>query len=152
MKNTILTVITLFALITSNYAATPITPALFGQVELPAGTIIYLETNEKVTTAQATVGQLVQFRVRTNVVVNGKVVIVSGALAIGRIKSLSEATFNDPAEVTIELTSVQAVDGQQVVLNGIEQTIKGKFPNEGTIVNIGTAITSTVMNNIKIKV
>ncbi len=122
------------------------------RVTLPAGTLIYLEANERVMSDQATVGKLVQFKVKTNVVVDGKVVIATGALAIGRIKSVSEATYNSAAEVTIELTSVQAVDGQQVALNGTEQTLQGVYPNEGMVVNIGTPITANVMNDIVIKV
>jgi hypothetical protein len=123
-----------------------------GKITLHAGTLIYLETNERLNTDQATNGQMVQFKVKMNVTVNGKVVVRTGAIAIGRIKSVQGATYNNPAEVTIELTNVQAVDGQFIDLSGTEQTVRGTYPNQGTLINIGTAITANVMNDIEIKV
>ena len=84
--------------------------------------------------------------------INGKVVIKTGAIAVGRVKSLQEATYNNPAEITIELKSVQAVDGQLVDLNGTEQTMKGIYPNQGTLINIGTSITANVMNDTEVKI
>lgn len=155
MKKYIFLLFAMVALTPLTQANTPtnIIGSIFdAKVTLPAGTLIYLEANERVMSDEATVGKLIQFKVKMNVTVDGKVVIATGAAAIGRIKSVSEATFNSPAEVTIELTSVQAVDGQQVPLNGTEQTVKGTYPNEGMVVNIGTSITANVMNDIVIKV
>lgn len=114
---------------------------------LPAGTLVLLETTEKVASDQVTVGKTLLFRVRMNVVVDGKVVISSGALAVGRVKSISRATFNHPEEITLEVQYAQAVDGQQIALNGAEQTYRGTFPNESTFVEPAQTITGTVMNN-----
>ena len=120
------------------------------KVNLPAGTLVSLETAEKVLSDQVTVGQLIKFKVVTNVVVGGKVVIRTGASALGRIKSISEATYNSPTFITVELTSAQAVDGQQVALNGTEQTFKGIYPNEGTLIFPGKSISANVMNDMVI--
>ncbi len=117
---------------------------------LPAGTLVILETTEKISSDQVTVGKTLLFRVRMNVVADGKTVISSGALAVGRVKSISRATYNNPEEITLEVLYAQAVDGQQVALNGAEQTYRGTFPNESTSVEPGQTITATVMNNIQI--
>lgn len=125
---------------------------LLKRITLTAGTSIYLETNERLNTNQATIGKMMKFKVKMNVTVDGRVVIKTGATALGRIKDLRAATFNNPAEVVIELISVQAVDGQLIDLNGDEQTIQGTYPNQGTMINTGTAITANVMNDTEIKV
>lgn len=117
------------------------------QKVLPAGTLVLLETTEKIASDQVTVGKTLLFRVRMNVVVDGKIVIASGALAIGRVKSISRATYNHPEEITLEVQYAQAVDGQQIALNGAEQTYRGIFANESTIVEPAQTITGTVMNN-----
>jgi len=130
---------------------TPATCSFAKKVTLSAGTMILLETNEAFSSDQATVGQILNFKVRTNVQAQGRTVITTGSMAIGRVKSVSEATFNSPAQITIELQYVQAVDGQMVALNPTEQTLKGLYPNEGTTGNIGFNITAQVMNDIRIK-
>lgn len=119
---------------------------------LPSGTFVFLELIEKVNSDQATVGKVLMFRVRTNVVVNGKTVITTGAMAIGKVKSIQETTYNIPEQITLTVTSVQAVDGQQVALNGIEQTFIGQFSGEGVTVEPGQPIIAGVMNNIDIDV
>ena len=121
-------------------------------VTLNAGTLILLETNEKMESDAVTVGQTVQFRVRTNVLVNGKVAICSGALATGRVKAIQSATRNDAEEIRVELLYVQAVDGQMLPLNGNEQTIRGAYAGQGTTVQTGTAITAHVTNTVEVKV
>ncbi len=117
---------------------------------LPAGTLVLLETTERIDSYRATVGKTLTFRVRTNVVVDGKTVIASGALAIGRVKSISRTTFNNPEEITLEVLYAQAVDGQQVALNGAEQSYRGVFAGESVIVEPAQTITATVMNNTEI--
>ena len=137
--------------VASSAFATP-APAPFAAARtLPAGTLVILETTEKIATDQVTVGKTLLFRVRMNVVVDGKTVIASGALAVGRVKSIARATYNYPEEITLEVLYAQAVDGQQVALNGAEQTYRGMFPNESTVVEPGQTITATVMNNIQIE-
>ncbi len=125
---------------------------LFKTVTLPAGTLVILESSERFHSDEVTVGKILRFKVRANVVVDGQVVITTGALAIGRVKAIKETTYNDPEEVTIELTSVQAVDGRQVPLDGDEQTFRGQFSGQGTIVEGGQTITARVMNNTPVKV
>lgn len=118
---------------------------------LTAGTLVLLETAENIATDQVTVGKQIQFRVRTNVIAEKEVVIRTGALAIGRVKAIESSTYNNPAEIRIELQYVQAVDGQMIPLIGQEQSVRGQFTGQGTNVESGTSITAYVMNDIKIK-
>ncbi|MCO6479430.1 MAG: hypothetical protein J5I94_22540 [Phaeodactylibacter sp.] len=123
----------------------------FGKkVELRAGTLILLELSERIQSDAMTVGQLVKFKVSTDVVVDGRVAIRTGALALGRVKSISQSTYNNPEEIHIEVTSVQAVDGQQIALNGTEQIAKGAYPGQGAATQQGMAITASVMNDVEI--
>jgi hypothetical protein len=149
MKNLILT-IAMFCGLAAN--ATNPSPCDYMWVTLPAGSLVILETAEKIQSDQVTVGKIVTFRVRTAVFVDGHVLIASGALAIGRVKSIRETTYNSPEEITLAVISAQAVDGQQVALNDIEQTYKGRFPNEAATVETGQTITAAVMNNSTVKV
>lgn len=149
MKNLIL----FFAMI-AGFAAKSATPAphCHNWVTLPAGTMVMLETNEKFSSDQSTVGKVLKFRVTTDVRVDGKVLIATGAIAVGRVKAIEQTTYNNPETITITLLSAQAVDGQQVALNGMEQTFAGQFPNQGVTVEVGQAIIAMVMNNTEIKV
>lgn len=118
---------------------------------LASGTLVLLETTEKIFSDQVTVGKTIQFRVRTNVMAEKEVVIRTGALAIGRVKSIEPSTYNNPEEIRIELQYVQAVDGQMVPLSGQEESLRGQFTGQGTAVETGTSITAYVMNEVNIK-
>ena len=149
MKTAVFSCLFLLAFAHAAFANAP-KPLPYGNKTLPAGTLVILETTEKIASDQVTVGKTLLFRVRMNVVVDGKTAIATGALAVGRVKSISRATYNNPEEITLEVLYAQAVDGQQVALNGAEQTYRGMFPTESTVVEPGQTITATVMNNIQI--
>ena len=118
---------------------------------LASGTLVLLETTEKIFSDQVTVGRTIQFRVRTNVIAEKEVVIRTGALAVGRVKSIEPSTYNNPEEIRIELQYVQAVDGQMVPLSGQEESLRGQFTGQGTAVETGTSLTAFVMNEVIIK-
>ena len=122
-----------------------------GKTTLPAGTMVILQSTETLKSGQATVGQLVHFRVTTHVKADGDVVISTGALGLGRIKSIDPATFNNPETFHIEVTNVQAVDGQMVALTGQELQIKGKYSSQDATAEANRTITAYVTNDIKIK-
>lgn len=141
---------------TAAFATAPQPATLYAapcqKVVINAGTLVILETNESLQSGQATVGQMVQFKVRANVYAEGEVAIVTGAQAIGRIKAIEPSSYNNPETFKIEVMYVQAVDGQQVALNGTELSIKGQFSGQDAGSQPGTTITATVMNDTKIKV
>jgi hypothetical protein len=119
---------------------------------LPAGTMVYLELAEQLRSQKMTVGRIVKFTVKMNVKVGGDVFVRSGTLAVGRIKSIERNSYNDPEEVNIEITSVQAVDGTMVDLNGTEAIFLGdNSGEEATIASLPQMI-ARVMNDIDIEV
>lgn len=112
---------------------------------LPAATLIFLENTEKVS-SDGSVGQTVSFRVRGNVVVNGKVLIRDGAAAFGRIKRVMSAGYNYPAQLVLVVTHVRTADDQTIAVAGDEQTFNGKYTRQGFVVEQGRKFTATVMN------
>jgi hypothetical protein len=135
--------------------AAPIPHPFFGKkVTLNSGTPILLECNEKIETSQASVGKTIIFKVKMNVMAENEVAISTGAVAIGRVKYLSESTYNNVAEARVELIYVQAVDGQQIPLNGNEFTVFGsdRGRGNGSTIEFGSNITANVTNNIDVKV
>jgi len=144
MKTLLFLSFSLFSLITHAVSATP---APSNTVSLPAGTLVLLETTERVPSERATVGKTVQLRVRTDVVACGNVVIRTGAIAVGRIKHIRRSSYNLPEMLVIEATHVQAADGRLIALNGTEQSFEGQYPNESMIVEPGQTLSASVMNN-----
>lgn len=121
-------------------------------ITLPSGTLVLMESLEKIDSERATVGKLVQMRVRTNVVIQNEVVISTGAMALGRIKSIRKASYNLPEMIVIEPFQVQGADGRMVALSGAEQAFEGMFPNESMTVDPGQVFSAFVMNNENIQV
>ncbi len=126
--------------------------AFHKNISLPAGTIILLETCEQISSSQVSVGKNLQCKVRTNVLVQGHIAIRTNALAVGRIKSISPSTHNNPGTIVIEMVQVQAVDGKMISLVGSEQTIKGQFPGQDVSIEQGVNMTSFVNNNTEINI
>lgn len=122
-----------------------------GPVVLPAGETVTLELAEQIQSHKMTVGRLVKFRVLKNVVVNGRVVIATGAFATGRVKSIEKSTYSTPESITIEVVDVQAVDGQTVALGSSEQTFSAEWPNEPVVVPPGGMFAANVMNQMVIR-
>lgn len=122
---------------------------LYNVVELPAGTLVHFDMVEMVESGKATIGQVVNFRVHTNVEIDGKIVVRSGAAAVGRVKWIEPTSFNHPEEITLEVTAVQPVEGPMIEVNGQEQTFKGRLPNEQVIAYPGRGFTGYTVNNTK---
>jgi hypothetical protein len=157
MKHVIIFTIALFAICTTSFAAQPCTeqwntPCPTNTVELPAGTIVYLELTEMVESGKATVAQVINFRVKADVVIDGNIVIRTNAVAIGRVELIETTTFNHPEEITIVLTAVQCADGTMTALHAGNQTFKGRYPNEQVIVQPGRAFVANIMNNTKVEI
>lgn len=88
-------------------------------VTLAAGTPIPLETINSITSSSASAGQIVDFRVKQDVQVNGKTVIKAGSIAKGQIVRASKPKgIGKEGFVEIQIKSVQAVDGQEISLSG----------------------------------
>ncbi len=155
MKSLALLLACLFAAVSATAATdihhSPFITHHFNSVVLPAGETVTLELAEQIQSHKMTAGRLVKFRVLKNVVVNGRVVIATGAFATGRVKSIEKSTYSTPESITIEVVDVQAVDGQTVALSGMEQTFAAEWPNEPVVVPPGGMFAANTMNRMEIR-
>ena len=93
---------------------------------LKAGTMVNLELISEVT-SDMKAGQTVDFRVTTDVKADGVVVIPAGSIAKGQILSASKnKLLGGEGEVTVQVKSVNAIDGTRVALSGSSLTAEGE--------------------------
>lgn len=119
-------------------------------INLTAGTQVSLMLNEAIDGESVAIGNALDFSVRSNVVVNGKVVIAAGSTATGWVKNIKKACGGKCAEITITVESATAVDGQTVNLRSIPHIVRVPCCDGTTTANIGTNLTAHVLNDIKI--
>ena len=123
-------------------------------VNLTAGTQVSLTLNETFSADEVSVGNSLDFFVRSNVTVNGKVLIAAGATATGWVKKVKTACDGKCSEITITVESVQAVDGQTVNLRSIPHVITvpccGSNKTNANA-NIGANVTARVLNDTRIE-
>ncbi len=125
-------------------------------ITLRAGTPVSLTLNQTVSSDDAQIGNVVEFMVRSNVTVNGQVVIAAGSIAEGMVTDVTKTCTACPTEcakLVITVETVQTVDGQRIFLRSIPMTIKGECCgncNEPAIGNIGRVISARVQNDTKI--
>ncbi len=90
-----------------------------GEVILAQGTKVVLETVSTIYSDQVNVGQMVDFKVRYDVKVDGVTAIAAGAIAKGQVMRADKAKgLGKEGFVEILIKSVTAKDGQEVILSG----------------------------------
>ena len=146
-----------FAIITlanTSFAATPnLDDAL---ITLPAGTVVSLQVNEEINSDDFYVGNSIDFMVRSNVAVNGQVLIAAGTFAEGTITSVKNSCNGQCPEITISVDNVQAVDGQRVNLNSKPHKVTARCCNncgnygKQAVIQMGTSISARVMDSTTI--
>ena len=119
-------------------------------ITLTAGTQVNVMLNELVDSESVAIGNALDFTVRSNVMVNGKVVIAAGATATGWVKNVKKACGGKCAELTITVESATAVDGQTVNLRSIPHIVRVPCCDGSTTANIGTNLTAHVLNDTKV--
>ena len=88
-------------------------------VVINAGTPVHLELVDSINGNQVKQGQTVDFRVVSDVVVDGKKVITAGAIAKGQIVDQKKSSLlGIPGEVKISIKHVIATDGTMIHLSG----------------------------------
>jgi len=117
-------------------------------VTLRSGTVVSLELNEDIDPDEISRGALLDFIVRSNVIVNGKILIAAGSSGAGRLKNI--IGYSDEVELTVTVNTVQAVDGQHVSLRSRPEIIRVKMYPEKTS-TLGKKIRARVLNQKKIK-
>jgi hypothetical protein len=130
-------------------AAAPQTVAsVYQMVVLSAGTNVSLALNESFDAEEVATGNAIDFQVRSNVTVNGKVVIAAGATATGWVKKVKKSSDGKSIEITITVESVMAVDGQSVNVRSIPHVIQGHHGSAKA--DIGANLTAHILNDVKI--
>lgn len=111
------------------------------QIVVRAGTNVPLVLDNAVTSnASARVGQMVAFRVASDVTVNGKVVIARGTAAKAQISAVEPPkAIGRPGTVEVKVVSVSAVDGTEIYLNNntLQQEGKNKM---GLSIGLGVLV------------
>ena len=90
-------------------------------VTIPAGTYVYGELDERVTSKkrETTVGDIVRARVWRDVIVDGRVLIKAGTPMMARVSHVKPAKIaGRKGEVFIDALSTRATDGSEVLLDG----------------------------------
>ena len=117
-------------------------------ITLTAGTAVNVSLNEAIDAESVSVSNSLDFFVRSNVTVNGQVVIAAGATATGWVKNVKRNANGKSYEITITVENAQAVDGQMINLRSIPHIINAA-PNSAQA-NIGANISARVLNDTKI--
>ncbi len=117
-------------------------------VILRAGTSVFFELTDEFDASEVSVGNAINFTVRRDVTVNGKVLIAAGAPATGMIKKVKKSCGGNCSEITVVVETVQAVDGQTVFLNSIPHKFEAPCCDGSEAkANIGTLFTTNVRND-----
>lgn len=88
-----------------------------GQIILPAGTIVPLETIGEIKSDAISSGQMVDFKVRSDVKVGDVVVIPAGSIAKGQVtRATPPKGLGKQGIIELQIRSVQALDGQNINL------------------------------------
>lgn len=104
-------------------------PASFAQqqVTLKAGTPVALVTVNSVSSKNVVSGSVIDFKVVSDVISQGKVVIPAGTIAKGQVSNVSKASaLGKGGELSVNLNTVNAIDGTLVPLSGATVSASGK--------------------------
>jgi hypothetical protein len=113
-----------------------------GKVTIPVGTRVQLVTIQEILPINVNIGDTVELTVASDVVVNGQVVIRSGAPAKAEITQAKENNFiGIAAKIGLSARSVQAVDGTTVMISGTKLS-EGK---DKMAMSIGLALVCCIL-------
>lgn len=106
---------------------------LFSSFTMPAGNVVVLKAGTMVSlelvnevNSKMKPGQTVDFRVMSDVKADGVVVIPAGSIAKGQVLSASKKKMlGIQGEVTVQVKSVNAIDGTRVALSSSSLTAEG---------------------------
>lgn len=113
-------------------------PQSFGEVKVPDGTFIEVQTSHTVSSADYEVGSAISFNVVQPVKINGVTVVEQGATATARIvKAEGGKSFGRSGKLGWEMKEVTAVDGSKIPLSfnkGVSGSSAGGTVAAGIIV------------------
>jgi hypothetical protein len=140
----------IFGTDTANAALPSPTPCSFLSLFSPTRTVvlmegepIYLELTSDADINNLEIGTPLNFRVLSNVLVDGREVVRAFTPAIGTVSRIERPTTNSVGKVQISVRHIRAVDGQQVFVSG---------PTNVMTLTLGAQTTVYVQNEIAIQV
>lgn len=127
IKNSLLSKSTALLLACSIFCMSFTTVNASSIVTLKAGTPVILELISGIQSNKAKSGQMVDFKVTSDVKANGVIVIPAGSIAKGQvIDSQKNGIFGQPGELRVAIKSVTAIDGTVIPLMASEFNEEGK--------------------------
>ena len=117
-----------FAASVAIVAATIFAPVSFAQkqVTLKAGTPVILATVQTLSSKTVFSGNTVDFKVVSDVIVDGNVVIPAGTIAKGQALNVSKASaLGKGGELSVGINTINAIDGTLVPLSGANISASG---------------------------
>jgi hypothetical protein len=131
----------------TNYGAEPIPPNQSGMqvpqsFTLPAGTVITVRTSQELSSAQNHPGDSFSADMTQPLVVGGWVVARRGQIVLGRVESVEKGGVGKKSKLTVQLTRLVLVDGQQfsIQTQRIENTTRTSRGEDVAAVGTTTAI------------
>jgi hypothetical protein len=119
-----------FAVPAAAQTAPPVTPGSAGpgsRIVLPGGTTISIVVADKISSANANVGDTFAIRANEDVVVGGWVAIAKGAAGQGEILTVDRAgSHGHPGSLGVQMDWIYAVDGDKVKLTSQRKTEEGQ--------------------------
>lgn len=96
-------------------------------ITLRAGTPVVVEAIQTYDSKSLSPGQSVNVRVKFNVVSKKQTLISAGALGTAIVSNVKKpGSFGKSGKLELQIQSVQAVDGQQILLSGIPLILEGE--------------------------
>jgi hypothetical protein len=112
-------------------------------ITIKEGEPVYLELVSDTNIDDLQAGNVLQFRVNTNVIVDGKEVVRAFTTAIGTVLKVEGSGYNTSPKIQVNIRHIRAVDGQQILVDG---------PHNLNNLTIGAPLTVYVKNPVKIDV
>ena len=103
-------------------------PASFAQkqVTLKAGTPVILATTTNLSSKTVVSGNTVDFKVVSDVIVDGHIVIPAGTIAKGQVSNVSKASaLGKGGELSVGINTINAIDGTMIPLSGANISATG---------------------------
>jgi hypothetical protein len=101
--------------------------------EIKEGELISLEIQSNPDVPVLQIGDPIQFRTTSNVVIEGREVVRAFAPAVGTVLSIERAGYNTNGSIKIEVRHIRAVDGQPILVSGIINVIAPNIHTAATV-------------------
>lgn len=139
-----------YQLPTPNFENSPQHAMFQNHVDVPAGTQITFKTNEKISAARLSDGQMIRLKVASDVIIDRKIVIRTNTLATGIVRVEQPTSAYSEGQLTIEVMNTTDIQGKTVILNSDPNYITANQPGMPVDLPLGQLVTASTQNNIEV--